>query len=79
MLIDTQYLSHAHTQPREYEIDSSEAVISSVTANEFLLTHSPEPTKARYYIPRYSARYHIEDVFHKIVRRDHPFNKRLTD
>ena len=77
-ILDTQIVSYAFK--KTYKKDIQQAVISSITANEFLLTQGEYNYKARYYIPLLNKlAIDFENKNEMILKRDHPFIKSTTD
>jgi len=75
--LDTQVVSYALKGKWNDSINGS--AISSVVANEFFLVQGDDPAKANLYIPLLSSRHMMRPMLTELRRRDHPFNKRLSD
>jgi len=75
--LDTQVVSYAIKGKWNESIDG--CVISSIVANELFLVHGDDPAKANLYIPLLSSRHIMGPMVTELRRRDHPFNKRLSD
>jgi predicted nucleic acid-binding protein len=77
-VFDTQVVSYAFKKMQNIEIQN--ALISSITANEFFLTHSQSNHKAHFYIPLPSKLiFDFEVQPNSFPRIEHPFNKHTTD
>ena len=75
--LDTQVVSYAIKGKWNESIDG--CVISSIVANELFLVQGADPAKANLYIPLLSSRQMNGPMGTGLRRRNHPFNKRLSD
>lgn len=77
MHLDTQVVSYAFKGSWNQPLEG--CTISSIVANELLLIHGSDLSKANIYVPLLSAAHTDGPLAQELRRRDHPFNKRLSD
>lgn len=77
-ILDTQIISYAIKGAMSERIQG--ALISSITATEFLLIQGKNHHSANYYAPLPSSLIiNVEDALGVIPKREHPFTKNTTD
>jgi len=75
--LDTQVVSYAISGSWEEPLDG--CVISSIVANELFLVQGNDPANANLYVPLLSANHTMGPLASELRRRDHPFNRSLSD
>ncbi len=75
--LDTQVVSYAIKGKWSESVEG--CAISSIVANELFLVQGGDPANANLYIPLLSSRHTMGPMALELRRRDHPFNKRLSD
>lgn len=75
--LDTQVVSYAMKGKWNELVEG--CAISSIVANELFLVQGDDPANANLYIPLFSSRHMMGPMTPEFRRRDHPFNKLLSD
>jgi len=75
--LDTQVVSYAMKGKWNELVEG--CAISSIVANELFLVQGDDPANANLYIPLFSSRHMMGPMAPEFRRRDHPFNKLLSD